>query len=168
MLLSWYLLAGNSKAWYLKLLVPYPALLTLCISRRLEYLKLYKVESLKHINPFKYEPRHDKINKVTVRPAKTQISLGIRTVWSESSLSARRKLGSLATHEAHSEDSDQTGRMPRLIWVFARRRVTLLVLSCGGSYCGERPSAILKVSIAGVLSLERWSVVVPAFLIKSS
>ena len=48
-----------------------------------------------------------------------QISLGIRTVWSESSLSAWRKIGSLATHWAHSEDSDQTGRMPRLIWVFA-------------------------------------------------
>ena len=27
-----------------------------------------------------YEPRHDKTNKMTVRPAKTQISLGIRTV----------------------------------------------------------------------------------------
>ena len=26
------------------------------------------------------EPRHDKTNKVTVSPAKTQISLGIRTV----------------------------------------------------------------------------------------
>ena len=56
-----------------------------------------------------------------VRPAKTQISLGIRPVWSESSLSAWRKLGSLATHWAHSEDSDQTGRMHRLIWVFAGR-----------------------------------------------
>ena len=33
----------------------------------------------------------DKTNKVTVRPAKTQISLGIRPVWSESSLSAWRK-----------------------------------------------------------------------------
>ena len=66
-----------------------------------------------------YEPRHDKTNKVTVHPAKTRISLGIRPVWSESSLSAWRKLGSLATHSVHSEDSDQTGRMPRLIWVFA-------------------------------------------------
>ena len=46
----------------------------------------------------KFEPRHDKTNKVTVRPAKTQISLGIRPVWLESSLSAWRKLGSLATH----------------------------------------------------------------------
>ena len=50
-----------------------------------------------------------------------QISLGIRTVWSESSLSAWRKLGSFATHWAHSDKFGQTGRMPRLIWVFARR-----------------------------------------------
>ena len=62
-----------------------------------------------------------KSTKWHVRPAKTQISLGIRPVWSESSLSAWRKLGSLATHWAHSEDSDQTGLMPRLIWVFAGR-----------------------------------------------
>ena len=39
-----------------------------------------------------------------VCPAKTQISLGIHSVWSESSLSTWRKLGSLATHWAHSED----------------------------------------------------------------
>ena len=70
---------------------------------------------------------HDmtKLNKMSVRPAKTQISLGVCPVWSESSLSAWRKLGSLATHWAHSEDSDQTGRMPRLIWVFAGRTATL-------------------------------------------
>ena len=79
------------------------------------------------------EPRHDKTNKMSVRPAKTQISLGIRPVWSESSLSAWRSIGCFATHWAHSEDSDQIGRMPRLIWVFARRTVTLLVLSCHGS-----------------------------------
>ena len=75
-----------------------------------------------------------KPTKCHVHPAKTQISLGIRPVWSESSLFAWRKLGYLATHWAHSEDSDQTGRMPRLICVFARRRVILLVLSWGGSY----------------------------------
>ena len=62
-----------------------------------------------------------KSTKWYVRPAKTQISLGIRPVGSESSLSAWRKLGSWATHWAHSEDSGQTGRMPRLIWVFAGR-----------------------------------------------
>ena len=52
------------------------------------------------------------------RQAKTQISLGIRPVWSESSLSAWRKLGSLAIRWAHSEDWSDW-RMPRLIWVFA-------------------------------------------------
>ena len=35
----------------------------------------------------------------------------------------------LATHWAHSEDSDQTGRIPRLIWAFAGRTLILLVLS---------------------------------------
>ena len=55
-----------------------------------------------------FEPRHDKTNKVTVRPAITQISLGISPVWSESSLSAWRQFGSLAIQWAHSEDSDQT------------------------------------------------------------
>ena len=85
------------------------------------------------IFPHTDEPLHDKTNKMTVRPAKTQISLGIRPVWTESSLSTWRKLGFLATHWAHSEDSDQTGPMPRLIWVFAGPTVILLVLSWGGS-----------------------------------
>ena len=56
-----------------------------------------------------FEPPHDKTNNVVVCPAKTQIRLGIRPVWSESSLSAWRKLGSLATHWVRCEDSDQTG-----------------------------------------------------------
>ena len=64
-----------------------------------------------------------------VRPTKTHISQGICLVWSESSLSTWRKLGSLATHWANSEDSDQTGWMPRLIWVFTGCIVILLVLS---------------------------------------
>ena len=37
-----------------------------------------------------HEPPHDKTNKMTVCPAKTQISLGIRPVWLGSSLSALR------------------------------------------------------------------------------
>ena len=74
-----------------------------------------------------------KPTKWHVRPARTQISLGICPVWSESSLSAWRKPGSLATHWAHSEDTDQTGQMPRLIWVFTECTVILLILSRGGS-----------------------------------
>ena len=44
------------------------------------------------------EPPNDKTNKMTAPPAKTQISLGIRPVWSESLLSGWRKIGSLVTH----------------------------------------------------------------------
>ena len=60
-----------------------------------------------------------KPRKWYVRPAKIPISLGIRLVWSESLVSAWWKVGSLAAHKAHSEDSDQTGWKPRLTWVFA-------------------------------------------------
>ena len=77
------------------------------------------------------EPPHDKTNNVVVRPAKTQISLGIRP---ESSLCTQRVDKDPSFLHADSEDSDQTGRMPRLIWVFAGRTVILLVLSCRGSY----------------------------------
>ena len=56
-----------------------------------------------------------KPTKWHVHLVKTQISLGIRSVWSESSLSAWRKLGSLAILWVHSKDSDQTWQMPRLI-----------------------------------------------------
>ena len=94
------------------------------------------------------EPRHDKTNKVSVRPAKTQISLGIRPVWSEASLCAQSVAKDPNFLHADSEDSDQTGRMPRLIWVFASdqtgrmprliwvfagRTLILLILSCRGS-----------------------------------
>ena len=81
----------------------------------------------------KYELPHDKTNKMTVRPAKNQIRLGIRPVWSESSLSAWRKLGSLATHWAHCEDTDQTGQTPRLRYESSLgAQVILLALSWGG------------------------------------
>ena len=62
---------------------------------------------LKPSNPLCHEHLSHLITKPTkwhVHPAKTPISLGICPVWSESSLSAWRKLGSLAIHWAHSED----------------------------------------------------------------
>ena len=57
--------------------------------------------------------------KMIVRPAKTRISLGIRPVWSESSLCNQWVAKEPSFLRTDSEDSDQTGRMPRLIWVFA-------------------------------------------------
>ena len=90
-------------------------------------------------NPKSLEPRHDNTNKMTVRPAKTQISLGIRPVWSESLLCAQGVAKDPSLLHADSEDSDQTGRMPRLIWVFAGPTVILLILSCrGSSYLKDR------------------------------
>ena len=62
-----------------------------------------------------------KPTKWHMRPAKTQISLGIRPVWSESSLCAQWVAKDPSFLHADSEDSDQTGWMPRLTWVFAGR-----------------------------------------------
>ena len=59
-----------------------------------------------------YEPRHDKTNKMRARPAKTQISLGIRPVWSESSLGAQWVAKNPSFLHADSENSHQTGRCP--------------------------------------------------------
>ena len=54
-------------------------------------------------------------------------------IWSEPSLCAQRVAKDPSFLHADSGDPDQTGRMPRLIWVFAGRTLTLLVLSCRGS-----------------------------------
>ena len=67
-----------------------------------------------------YELRHDETNKMSVRPAKTQISLGFRPVWSDFSLCVQWVAKDPRFFHADSEDFDQTGR-------------TLLVLSCRGS-----------------------------------
>ena len=58
------------------------------------------------------EPHHDKINKMTVRPVKTQI---FRPVCSESSLCAQWVAKDPSFLHVDSENSDQTERMPRLI-----------------------------------------------------
>ena len=66
-----------------------------------------------------------------VRPTKTQIKLRIRAIWSESSFSAYRNFVPLAIQNAPSEDSGQTARMRRLIWIFVGRsylRVDILTL----------------------------------------
>ena len=54
-----------------------------------------------------------------MHPAKTRISLGIQP--GQTSLSAWRNLGSIDSQWAHIEYTNQTGWMPRLIWVFAGR-----------------------------------------------
>ena len=60
-----------------------------------------------------------KPTKWSVRPAKTRISLGIRPVWSESLQCAQCVAEDPVFLHVGSGDSDQIGRIPRLIWVFA-------------------------------------------------
>ena len=59
-----------------------------------------------------------KPTKGHVRPAKTQFSL---RSWSESLLCAWWVAKEFTLLQDDKEDSDQTGRMPRLIWDFAER-----------------------------------------------
>ena len=58
-----------------------------------------------------YEPPHDKINKMSVRQAKTQINLGIGPVWPGSSLYGQWVVKDPSFLHADREDSDQTWRM---------------------------------------------------------
>ena len=88
------------------------------------HLSVYTLSSVR----WRYKSLHDKTNKMTVRPAKTQISLGIRPAWSESSLCAQWAAKDPSFLHADSEDSDQTGRMPKLVWAFAGRTLNLSVL----------------------------------------
>ena len=73
----------------------------------------------KNSENLKNEPPHDITNKMTCAQQR------LRSTWafaqSDQSLRCVHKENhrSLATHWAHSEDSAQTGQMPRLIWVFA-------------------------------------------------
>ena len=90
-----------------------------------------------------------KPTKWHVHPAKTQISLGIRLVWSESSLCARWVAKDPSFLHVDSEDSDQTGQIPRLIWVFAGRTATFLIFSWGDSFFDHMTLSIHSL-LAGV------------------
>ena len=66
-----------------------------------------------------------------VHLTKTQISLRIRTVWSDSSLSTWRNFASLAIQTAPSEDSDQSAHSRRLIRIFTGRILNLVWIFTG-------------------------------------
>ena len=76
-----------------------------------------------------FEPQN---SKMTSAPS-------VRAVWSESSLSAWRNFGFLATHWAHSEDSDQT----TWIWVIA-----------GHIFCWFCHAVALVLTLIGPLLLD--------------
>ena len=63
-----------------------------------------------------------------VCPTQTQISLRIRTVWSESSLSAWMSFAYLTIQYLSCEDSDQAGECAELIWISLRKHAYLNIL----------------------------------------
>ena len=93
----------------------------ICTSRKTKVSKYSALNTRVFVLRSTYEPPDDKTNKMTVRPAKTQISLVIHPVWSESLLCAQWVVKEPNFLYAHSDDSDQSWRIPRLIWDFAGR-----------------------------------------------
>ena len=65
------------------------------------------------------------INEMSVCSEKTQISLGIRPVWSESSLCAQMVKKDPSFLHADSEASDQFELMPKLFSVLSRHTATV-------------------------------------------
>ena len=69
-----------------------------------------------------------------VRPAKAQISLRIRAVWSEPLLVTWMFHDSKATDRTPFGVSKLKGRLHRLIWVYTCQNTTLLEITCRGSF----------------------------------
>ena len=97
-------------------------------------------QSGRYSNIFGYSPKERYMSHDITKPTKwVCVHQRLRSAWAsaqsdQSSLCAQLVAKDSRFLHADSEDSDQTGRMPRLIWVFAGRTLTLLVLSCCGSY----------------------------------
>ena len=100
-----------------------------------------------------------KQTKWHVRPAKIQISMGIRPVWAESSLSAWRNIGFSATH--HCEDSVFAGRTCHFVsfvmrWLellfFVFRTLSVLLFSCKIVNAFVSPSFMFVCQVGEVYS----------------
>ena len=117
------------------------------------------------------EPPHDKTNKMACAPSLDSSDQPGHPPSLIRVFAVRmKKAWVIATHWAQSEDSGQTGRMPRLIWVFVgrtchfvgfvTRRLKLLynwtanycdkqVIYCPYTFCSIWPSCFCKVKHTG-------------------
>ena len=106
-----------------------------------------------------------KPTKWPLRPVKTQISLGIRPIWSESSGAQWVAKDSSFLH-ADSKDSDQTGRTPRLNWVFAGRTCHFVGFVMRRLICFQTPFTLLyiwffiKISYNLVVQVYHFTIVI--------
>ena len=97
---------------------------------------------------WKYEPPHDKTNRMTVRPAKTQISLGICPVWSVFTV-CMKKASVLSYPLSAQQRLIRLGRCPGWSESSLGTHAILLVLSCRGSYveCDVKEVCWAKLSL---------------------
>ena len=79
-----------------------------------------------------------------------------KLVWSESSLCDQWVAKDPRFLHVDSKDSDQTGRMSRLIWVFAGRTLIWLVLSCRGSNAHETAAFLCTPTNISMYRLPTW------------
>ena len=118
-----------------------------------------KQKKKKKTNKKRYIWNHWCTNKEELQQRKTEISLRIHTVWSLCSLSAWRNITSLVFENAPSDDSDQTARMRRLIWIFAGRtcqKVPFLTLRL--NYLNDTFS-VIAVHIFALWGLDTWEII---------
>ena len=132
--------AHRSLGWFCRALVQFPdsSLISPEINKTIKWriLEPNVINSHLHDSKLTWSGFTENMSRDMTNPTKWVCAQRrLRSAWASAesgqslSLSAWRKLGSLATHWAHSEDSDQT-----VIWVFAGRKLILLVLSCRGSF----------------------------------
>ena len=105
------LLAIVGGHWYHRIPPPTPRNL----GDKLKYLEIFPMEWVITCMQFTFDQASYKVSEPRLLVQEqmshlmTKPTMGICPVWSESSLSAWRNIGSLATQSAHSEDSDQDG-----------------------------------------------------------
>ena len=104
------------------------------------------------------EPPHVKTTKWHVRPAKTQISLGIRPVWSEPSLCALwvSKDPSFLHADTAVKTLIRLGRCPGWSESSLGAHVILVVLSCGGSSDSHQNYGLSAVSCINKTERKVW------------
>ena len=98
----------------------------------------YILDDRRTLHQSSFEPPHDITNKMCAQQRLR--SAWASAIWSESLLCVQWVAKDPRFLHADSEDSDLTGRMPRLICVFAGHTLILLVLSCRGLFASYHSS----------------------------
>ena len=101
-----------------------------------------------------------------MRPAKPQISLRIRAVWSEPLLVAWFILECLATDWTSFGVSKLKRRLQRLVWVYTCQNTTLLETTCRGSNAMRHCIVTVVTAEASGLAVNRenWRYIIKMIL----